>query len=97
MPMTYMLPPNEADIGQAWANMHTTSSGAAVDPDSVAYQARTKAYAGLTDVKNFWLVVALPGDNYSEKITWHDDAPMLVPVSGSGTLLGISRSSDERK
>lgn len=39
---------------------------------------------------HFWLVVALPGANYANKLDWHHEIPMLMPVSGTGKFLGIA-------
>jgi hypothetical protein len=44
---------------------------------------------------NFWLVVSLPGDDYSEKLEWHHEIPMLIPASGTGRLLGLARTKPE--
>lgn len=60
---------------------------------SQQYQRTTNA-AGMSRL-DFWLVIALPKSNYSEKIEWHESLPMLMPTSGTGRLLGIAKSRSE--
>ncbi len=57
------------------------------------YQKATNS-AGARKV-NFWMVISLPGDSYSETLGWHDDLPMLMPASGTGTFLGLARTKAE--
>jgi len=88
----------------------TVTSGTAVpppppvhdptDPAWGAWQATMRDYSnaansdGLTHL-NFWLVVSLPADSFSEKLEWHSEIPMLVPVSGTGKLLGLAQGKDD--
>ena len=65
-----------------------------------AWQGMMKMYsedsnAGGLSKLSFWLVISLPGDSYSEKLEWHDKIPMLVPSSGTGSLLGLARTKAE--
>ena len=39
----------------------------------------------------FWVVVALPGDEFSENLEWHPTLPMLIPASGTGKMVGIAQ------
>lgn len=41
----------------------------------------------------FWLAIQLPRDNYADKIDFHPELPMMVPVSGTQTkILGVFSS-----
>jgi hypothetical protein len=44
---------------------------------------------------NFWVVVALPGDEFSECLEWHETIPMLIPASGTGKMIGIAQNRGE--
>ncbi len=85
----------------AWAatQSQTTASGT-MGPGWSAWQDMINQYqdganaAGLPKL-DFWLVIALPGKDYSERIEWHEDLPMLMPTSGSGVLTGLAQSNAE--
>lgn len=81
----------------------TTTSGQSPD-DTVwrDWQAVLQKYTTVDDPvvttagqADFWLIVSFPKKNYSEQFEWHEEIPMLVPVSGAGTLKGIARNKAE--
>lgn len=45
--------------------------------------------------KCFWIVLGLPGNNYSDKLEWHKEIPMVVPIKGEGKLIGIASSKEQ--
>jgi len=85
----------------AWmATQSQTTASGTMDPGWAAWQDMIDQYQGGANSGglpklNFWLVVALPGKDYSERIEWHENLPMLVPVSGSGVLTGLAQSNAE--
>jgi hypothetical protein len=90
--------------GQAYRSAPTTASGIQSsgnsDPAWAAWQSLMKEYSGDTNSGglpklNFWLVISLPGESYSEKLDWHDKVPMLMPASGTGILLGLAQTKEE--
>jgi hypothetical protein len=92
----YWIPPEEA---YAWSGI-LVASGSAMDPAwenwrelMSQYQQATNS-SGLTRI-SFWLVVGLPGDSFSDKLEFHEEVPMLMPISGSGKFLGIAQSKAE--
>jgi len=56
---------------------------------------RSKLGGSNQPTSRFWLVIRVQQENYSEKIEYHGDFPMLVPVEGEGELWGIASSSEE--
>jgi len=84
---------------EAAAAGQVTASGS-VDPAFLAWTAQMRDYQGATNSGglpklNFWLVISLPGDNFSEKLEWHEELPMLMPASGTGALLGLAQTKAE--
>ncbi len=43
----------------------------------------------------FWLIVRLEKEGFSEKIEFHEKLPMMMPIPGTGALIGIARDRDE--
>ena len=74
-----------------------------VDSDDEAYQMWAEAmsnYASSTgsgglDSVEFWLVVRLKAKDFSETLEVHKKLPMLIPKIGTGSLVGIARTSEE--
>ena len=101
--MTYYLPPElAAMIAANYGDppVSRNQSNQVEDPAWEDWQEIIKEYRGETNSGvlpklNFWLVISLPGGDYSDKIEWHEKTPMLVPSPGTGTLLGIAKSRAE--
>ncbi len=77
-----------------------TQSRGILDPAWAVWQGLMKGYAGSynsADLSklNFWLIISLPGDSFSDKLAWHEEIPMLVPSSGTGSLLGLAQTKSE--
>ena len=96
-------PPEVIEAFQA-QGLNTTTSGTqgsgTLDPIWNIWQGLMKDYAESSNSSglprlNFWLVVSLPGESFSDKLVWHEDIPMLVPSSGTGTLLGLAQTRSE--
>jgi len=81
----------------------TTTSGSSIHDDAWRdWQALLQDYATVDDPvvttsgqAEFWIIVAFPKKNFSEQFEWHEEIPMLVPVSGAGYLKGIARNKAE--
>lgn len=82
-----------ASQGQNSAVSGTTSE--VQDQSFQQWQGMMKDYAeassanGLPKV-HFWVVIALPGGDYANKLGWHHEIPMLMPISGTGKFLGVA-------
>ncbi len=82
-----------------------TASGTAIveGHDDEAYMAWATAmshYAVTNNSKGlptigFWLVVRLDKEDFSEKIEFHEKIPMMMPIAGTGMLIGIARDRNE--
>lgn len=87
------------EMAEAIAGLQTTVSGTE-DPTWNAWLEAMQQYAqasnssGLTRT-NFWLVVGIPKKDFSEKIEWHEEIPMLMPASGVGKLIGLAQTKDD--
>lgn len=92
----------------ARAEEEATASGTAIDDDAYRTWIRDTYRRGQESgyvpqdeqvaplgVVGFWLVVRLLKENFSESIEPHEKLPMMVPVEGSGCLIGIAKSQDE--
>ncbi len=101
-------PPEMIEAFQA-QGLDTTASGTqgswiqgsgSLDPTWNIWQGLMKDYAesnnsaGLPKL-NFWLVISLPGESFSDTLVWHEEIPMLVPSSGTGALLGLAQTRSE--
>lgn len=96
----YWIPPEAVS---AWLALHggveTISGSGEINPTALQWQQRmveySEGYASSASVPvNFWLVLSLPGASYSDKLEWHSEAPMLMPVSGEGQLLGLAQTRE---
>jgi len=91
------------------ANLYEAMTAAAVSgtivmsEDDEAYRAWAQAMAtyststnapGLPAI-NFWLIVRLDANDFSETLEMHKSLPMMIPRDGSGALIGIARTQDE--
>lgn len=80
------------DPGDAPATSGTTGG---VDNMYAAWQAHMREYAAKTCAAGtpstyFYIALGLPQDNYADKIDYHPDLPMMVPVSGTPVkVLGV--------
>ena len=44
---------------------------------------------------DFWLVVRMAGNDYSEHLEDHPTLPMMMPASGTGELVGFAKNKEE--
>jgi len=75
----------------------------AIDSDDAAYQVWAQAMAtystdtnskGLPSI-NFWLIVRVDAENFSETLEMHPNLPMMIPRDGAGALIGMARTEEE--
>ncbi len=74
-----------------------------LDSDDEAYQVWAQAmatYSTETNAKglpsiNFWLIVRVDAEGFSETVEMHPDLPMMMPRDGAGALIGIARTEEE--
>ena len=95
--MVFWIPP-EAAAALAASQGYTTTSGTDAawnDWQSLMKQYQDATNSGGLPRTSFWLVIGLPADDYSERIEMHDEIPMLMPVSGSGVLVGLAKEKTE--
>lgn len=44
---------------------------------------------------NFWLIVRVDAENFSESLEMHPALPMMIPKDGAGALIGVARTEEE--
>lgn len=44
---------------------------------------------------HFWVVIRMVAKNYSERLTYHETLPMMIPASGTGELVGFAKTKEE--
>lgn len=85
---------------QYWMGMQQATASGTADPIYQQWQESMKQYAadvgsGGAPTTNFWVVVSLPKENFSERVYVHGDLPLIMPNSGTGTLEGIATTKAE--